>query len=70
MFEKSVETAKRSEVDIFGIKRRNCRVCLEDCAGYLTSSVMFTPSDEATGEFPTFCMNCSCPADFHEIESE
>ena len=31
---------------------------------------MFSSSNEATGEFPTFCMNCACPADFHEIESE
>ena len=67
MFQNSVETAKRAEPDLFGIKRRNCKICLEECAGYVTRRVL---SASDSSEFPTFCDSCNCPAYFHEIESD
>jgi hypothetical protein len=57
-----------SELDTFGIKRRVCKVCLSQCPGYKTGTAMSAAGVEQTGEFPTFCRNCSCPAHFHKIE--
>lgn len=53
--------------DVFGVHRVSCKVCEEECAGYMASLTVFKPvSDEAEIQFPTFCRNCKCPAFFHE----
>ena len=49
--------------DIFGVKRRFCTVCEKGCIGYQPSTLMVPQS----GEFPTFCKNCKCPAHFHQV---
>ena len=54
--------------DLFGVKRRYCENCREKCVGYEASKYM-VPSDNQC-EFPTFCVNCNCPAYFHQVVND
>ena len=66
LFEEKLKSARPADKDLFGIKRRICTVCAEDCGGYEPTRVLFG----GRGEFPTFCAQCNCPAHFHKIEDE
>lgn len=61
--EESIKNARLPTEDLFGIKRRFCKVCEKGCTGYLPNTLMVPQP----GEFPTFCKNCKCPAHFHNI---
>jgi hypothetical protein len=62
-----LKASRAARTDLFGIKRRYCEVCLEDCIGYEANTQMFPSSIETAGEFPTFCKHCQCPAFFHSV---
>ena len=73
--EDKIRDARPAATDVFGIKRRFCGVCEEDCRGYQANRVLFTTGQdgaggEGQGEFPTFCRHCGCPAHFHKPEEE
>lgn len=61
--EEKIKNSRLPTEDFFGIKRRFCQVCETGCSGYEPSTIVVPQS----GEFPTFCKNCKCPAHFHQI---
>lgn len=61
--EEKIKNARLPTEDIFGIKRRFCKICESGCAGYEPNSLMVP----LPGEFPTFCKACKCPAHFHQV---
>ena len=66
LFEQKLKNARPADLDLFGIKRRYCEVCNDQCSGYEPTKVLFG----GRGEFPTFCKHCNCPAHFHKVEEE
>jgi hypothetical protein len=61
--EEKIKNSRLPTEDLFGIKRRLCTVCEGCCSGYEPNTLM----GPQTGDFPTFCKNCKCPAFFHKI---
>lgn len=61
--EEAILNARQPTEDLFGIKRRFCKVCQQGCNGYLPNNTMVPQP----GEFPTFCKHCKCPAHFHSV---
>ena len=66
--ESTIRNARPPMKDYFGIKRRFCTICENDCPGYTGSSLPFSANSQSAIEFPTFCKVCSCPAHFHTKE--
>lgn len=44
LLESKIVDLKPPQEDIFGIKRRFCQVCAQDCAGYQSSNFLFASS--------------------------
>lgn len=68
--EESIKNARQPSEDMFGIKRRFCRVCEKGCIGYEPINMLvpnLAGAGGSLGEFPTFCKNCKCPAYFHQV---
>ena len=61
--EEKVKNARLPTEDLFGISRRFCTVCEQACQGYQAITLAVPQS----GEFPSFCKNCKCPAHFHQV---
>ena len=68
--EMKIDEARPAHPDVFGIKRRFCTVCQDECPGYQANKILFSSGRDSRGEFATFCEHCNCPAYFHKIEEE
>ena len=53
--ETRIAEARPAQADVFGIKRRFCTVCLEECPGYQANKILFSTGRDSRGEFATFC---------------
>jgi hypothetical protein len=59
-------TSRAASQDLFGVLRRRCEACQDNCAGYEPQGAV-CPSGSRALDFPTFCQNCGCPACFHLV---